>query len=562
MKRKISRRAFLGGSAAVTSTLMLGGCEKIYRIFSPESAQTAAHTVNGTYYPPALLGLRGDSEGVQAAAHSVALKKQTYTLPGKADEQYDLVIVGAGISGLTAAYLYQKQRPEAKILLIDNHDDFGGHAQRNEFTVGGRLLISYAGSESIDSPESEYSEESLALLKDLGVDYKKFETYFHQDLYEKTRGLKKGVFFNKASFGKDTVIAALPEAGEEEAAEIISRFPLADADKEALAALYTDPADYLKGQNKRRRAQTAEETNYYDFLKNYAKLPEGALKYLKNISSEYWGHAINAISVQEAFEEGYPGLDNLGLKAEEEGEEEPYIYHFPDGNASIARLLVRKMIPASAPGSTMEDIVLAKFDYSKLDAPENNVRIRLNSTALLVENNDGGVAVAYMPHGGGNLKQVQAKQAVFAGHSALAARVIPQMPEAQKAAALTNVKVQSGRKKHPCIPKTRCVFTLRSRCALLPDPARRSGQHGRLPKPAHPRRARRYPHGAHRHRLCRKNRPRHVPQRPPPPERPRLQSAGNRNARSIARHLRSSGRKPRRRAGRRYPQPLGTRLQL
>lgn len=441
MKRKISRRAFLGGSAAVTSTLMLGGCEKIYRIFSPESAQTAAHTVNGTYYPPALLGLRGDSEGVQAAAHSVALKKRAYTLPGKADEQYDLVVVGAGISGLTAAYLYQKQRPEAKILLIDNHDDFGGHAQRNEFTVGGRLLISYAGSESIDSPESEYSEESLALLKDLGVDYKKFETYFHQDLYEKTRGLKKGVFFNKASFGKDTVIAALPEAGEEEAAEIIARFPLADADKEALAALYTDPADYLKGQNKRRRAQTAEETSYYDFLKNYAKLPEGALKYLKNISSEYWGHAINAISVQEAFEEGYPGLDNLGLKAEEEGEEEPYIYHFPDGNASIARLLVRKMIPASAPGSTMEDIVLAKFDYSKLDAPENNVRIRLNSTALLVENNGGGVAVAYMPHGGGNLKQVQAKQAVFAGHSALAARVIPQMPEAQKAAARTNVKV-------------------------------------------------------------------------------------------------------------------------
>lgn len=443
MKHKISRRTFLGGSAAVTSTLMLGGCEKIYRIFSPESAPTAgraAKTVNASYYPPALLGLRGDSEGVQAAAHSMALQGKAYTLPGKAEEQYDLVVVGAGISGLTAAYLYQKQRPEAKILLLDNHDDFGGHAQRNEFTVDGRLLISYAGSESIDSPESEYSEESLGFLTELGIDYTKFETYFHQDLYEKTRKLKEGVFFNKAAFGKDAVVAGLPAAGEEDAAEIIAQFPLSDADKAALSALYTDPADYLKGKNKRQRAEIAEETSYYDFLKNYAKLPEGALKYLKNISSEYWGHAINAISVQEALDEGYPGVQNLGLE-EEGGEEEPYIYHFPDGNASIARMLVRKIIPTVAAGNTMEDIVLAKFDYSKLDLPENKVRLRLNSTVLLLENNSEGVAVAYMPHGSGNLKQVQAKQAVFAGHSALAARVIPKMPDAQKTAALTNVKV-------------------------------------------------------------------------------------------------------------------------
>lgn len=439
MKRKISRRAFLGGSAAVTGSLMLGGCEKIYRIFSPESTPSGK-AVTAAYYPPALTGLRGDAEGVQAAAHSAALQHKTYTLPGKAEEQYDLVVVGAGISGLTAAYLYRKQRPEAKILILDNHDDFGGHAVRNEFTVNGRLLVTYGGSESIDSPESEYSEQSKALLKELGIDYTKFETYFQQDLYEKTRNLKAGVFFNKAAFGRDAVVAGLPEAGEDDAAEIIAQFPLSEADKTALAALYTDPADYLKGKSKRQRAEFAEETSYYDFLKNYVKLPEGALKYLKNLSSEYWGHAINAVSVQEASDEGYPGVQNLDLK-KDESEEEPYIYHFPDGNASIARILVRKLIPAAAAGSTMEDIVLAKFDYGRLDAPENSVRIRLNSTALLLENNGEGVAVAYMPREGSSLKQVQAKQAVFAGHSALAARVIPQMPEAQKTAALTNVKV-------------------------------------------------------------------------------------------------------------------------
>ncbi len=406
MKHKFSRRAFLGGSAALAGSVMLGGCEKIYRTFSPRSHSQGA--VNSNYYPPALLGLRGDADSSQTAAHSAALYRQTYTLPGKADEQYDLVVVGAGISGLTAAYLYGKQRPDAKILILDNHDDFGGHAMRNEFTVDGRLLISYAGSESIDSPKSEYSEESLGLLKDLGIDYTKFETYFQQDLYEKTRKLKAGVFFNKAAFGQDAVVPALPETGGDDAAEIIARFPLSEAGKAALTALYTAPADYLKGKSKSQRAEFAEETSYYDFLKHYAKLPEDALKYLKNISSEYWGHAINAISVQEALEDGYPGVQNLGLSAEE-SEEEPYIYHFPDGNASIARLLVRKLIPAVAAGNTMEDVVLAKFDYAKLDKPENPVRIRLNSTALLIENNPNGVAVAYMPREGGNLRQVQAK---------------------------------------------------------------------------------------------------------------------------------------------------------
>ncbi|QEY26483.1 NAD(P)-binding protein [Neisseria zalophi] len=440
MKRLFSRRTFLKGTTAVAGTLMLSSCDSVYRLFSPNSAGSGTAAVNADYYPPALLGLRGDTDGVQTAAHSVALQGENYQLPGKAEEQYDLVVVGAGLSGLTAAYLYQKQRPDAKILLLDNHEDFGGHAQRNEFTVDGRLLISYAGSESIDSPKSEYSEESLALLEDLGIDYTKFEQYFHQDLYEQTRKLKEGVFFNQAAFGKDAVVSGIPMVDEEDSLAVIEKFPLPDEDKQALMKLYAEPADYLKGKTKSGRKEFAENTSYYDFLKNYVKLPEGALKYLKNISSEYWGHAINAISVQEALDDGYPGVQNLGLETEEY-EEEPYIYHFPDGNASIARMLVRRMIPAVAAGDTMEDIVLAKFDYSKLDVPENKIHIRLNSTALLLENNNEGVAVAYLPRDGANLKQVQAKQAIFAGHSALAARVIPQMPEAQKNAAKTNVKI-------------------------------------------------------------------------------------------------------------------------
>ena len=50
-------------------------------------------------------------------------------------EEFDLVVVGGGISGLAAAYFYRQARPNARILILDNHDDFGGHAKRNEFHV-------------------------------------------------------------------------------------------------------------------------------------------------------------------------------------------------------------------------------------------------------------------------------------------------------------------------------------------------------------------------------------------------------------------------------------------
>ena len=87
----------------------------------------------------------------------------------------------------------------------------------------------------------------------------------------------------------------------------------------------------------------------------------------------------------------YPGFDGLGFPVA--GKEEPYIYHFPDGNASIARLLVRSLIPAAMPGHSMEDVVTARADYSKLDEETNAVRIRLNSTVVHVP----GMKIARRP---------------------------------------------------------------------------------------------------------------------------------------------------------------------
>jgi spermidine dehydrogenase len=136
----------------------------------------------------------------------------------------------------------------------------------------------------------------------------------------------------------------------------------------------------------------------------------------------------------------YPGLkaQRLALAGQGDVEEEPYIYHFPDGNASIARMVVRKMIPGIAPGHTMDDIVLAPFDYSLLDRAEQPVRIRLSSTAVEARNVAGGVEIAYV--NGGKVSRVAAHDCILACYHAMIPYIAPEASETQKAALHANVR--------------------------------------------------------------------------------------------------------------------------
>ena len=115
-------------------------------------------------------------------------------------------MIGGGISGLAAAWFFRRAAgPDARILVLDNHDDFGGHAKRNEFTLERRLIIGYGGSQSIQSPRTLYSDVARGLLRDLGVDIGRFETAFDRNLYS-SLGLSRGVFFAREAFGSDVLV--------------------------------------------------------------------------------------------------------------------------------------------------------------------------------------------------------------------------------------------------------------------------------------------------------------------------------------------------------------------
>ena len=121
-----------------------------------------------TYYPPTLTGLRGSHEGSFEVAHALAWNGQRPSEYQTLDEHYDLVIVGGGLSGLAAAYLYRKQAgADKKILILDNHDDFGGHARRNEFHADGRMLLGFGGSINLET--YAFSDNVQELLFEIGV---------------------------------------------------------------------------------------------------------------------------------------------------------------------------------------------------------------------------------------------------------------------------------------------------------------------------------------------------------------------------------------------------------
>ncbi len=408
---------------------------------------------DGRYYPPALTGLRGSHVGSFEVAHQMGWEKKAFDtdkLP--ITEDYDLVVVGGGLSGLSAAWFYREKHPKAKILILENHDDFGGHAKRNEFQAGGRLIIGYGGSEAFQSPNHLYSKEVNGLLKKLGVNIKRFETAFDRQFYPGL-GLSRGVFFDKENFGEDKLVTGDPtpmvaddiapdQLHARSISDFINDFPLPETDRQALIALHVAPKDYLPGKTAEEKAEYLATTSYRDFLLKNVGLSEGAVKYFQSRTNDFMALSIDAVASADAYSVGFPGFGGMNLApiSEEAAAEmeEPYIYHFPDGNASLARLLVRSLIPAVAPGHTMDDIVLAPFDYARLDQPRTPVRVRLNSTAVSVRNVGDGVHIGYSR--GGQLAQVRGKRCILACYNMMIPYLLRDLPAEQAQALSQNVK--------------------------------------------------------------------------------------------------------------------------
>jgi spermidine dehydrogenase len=437
----ITRRDFLNGTALAIAAGLT------------PAAQLAA----AAQYPPALTGMRGQHPGSFEVAHAFAREGQRFGVDSAAtEESYDLVVVGGGISGLSAAWFYRRAvGPQARILILDNHDDFGGHAKRNEFVAGPRTLIGYGGSQSIQSPKTLWSDVAKALLRDIGVDIARFEIAFERGFYS-SLGLSRGVFFDRETFGRDTLVANDPllsrrtEAGAA-LAKFVAAMPIADPSKQQLLSLYDPARDPLAGRSADAKLKILKATSYRDYLIKLCGCSEEVANCFQGRPLGFFGLGSDAVPAFDLRSFGYPGFAGLGLPFDEHPEwSEPYIYHFPDGNASLARLLVRALIPDAATSRTindivlathgiaMDDIVLADFNYDQLDRGDSGVRIRLASTVVDVRQGGEAVSIGYVR--GRASHRVTAKHAVLACFHMMIPYLMRQLPQAQREALALNVK--------------------------------------------------------------------------------------------------------------------------
>jgi spermidine dehydrogenase len=386
MDRSISRRDFLNGAAAVTTVSALPGGAFAS---SNETAEAAA-----VGYPPGRTGPRGSHPGSYEVAHQLLWQGRQDQGPVQDAEPgvYDLIVVGAGLSGLSAAYFYRQQHPDARVLLLDNHDDFGGHAKRNEFELDGRTILSYGGTQSLEDPGA-YSAVIKDLLADLGVDTKRFETAYDHEFFRRN-DLASATYFDSANFGSDrlvryplmdyTMFLALAPTSLD-AKDAVAQMPLGENAARELLRLLEARGNRVTDIPASEQQEYLWRISYRDFLERHMGITD------PEVFALYQGLTVDSsasIEVSSALGvmgySGFPGLQATAL-SQYEDVAEPYIFHFPDGLASIARLLVRDMIPRVAAGTTMDDIVLAKFDYSNLDEEDSNVRLRLNSMVVRAE---------------------------------------------------------------------------------------------------------------------------------------------------------------------------------
>jgi spermidine dehydrogenase len=447
--RAIPRRDFLQGALVGAASAL---CGPLLRAHADQAmlAAGSAPQDQPDYYPPILTGMRGSHPGSFEAAH--ALRDGRDAGPGSdTGESYDLIIVGGGISGLSAAHFFRARHgADARILILDNHDDFGGHAKRNEFHAGEGLQLANGGTLEIDSPRP-YSPVSAGLIRELGIDVEALSRKCENRKFYAGLGLHRGAFFDRETFGADHLAVGIDRAP---IAHALAHAPLSARARADIERIEEGSVDYLPGVPSADKKLQLSRISYRDFLRDLVKADPKVIAYYQPKSHDEWAVGIDAVSALDCWAFGLPGFRGMHLEGGSIARMgyTPAGYkdtggsaslHFPDGNATIARLLVRSLLPEAVPGSNAEDVVTARVDYHLLDRSDSSVRLRLSSIVLGAQHlgdpsSAREVQVRYVR--GGRVQTVRAAGCVLACYNAMIPYLVPELPEAQKTALHQLVK--------------------------------------------------------------------------------------------------------------------------
>ncbi|MDH2426605.1 NAD(P)-binding protein [Sphaerisporangium sp. TRM90804] len=447
MDRPISRRDFFDGVTMVAATTALGSLAgrgaPSTPLEGPGRTRSAAH-------PAAAQGLRGNTPDALAVPHALRDGRfwERAGEPEPTGERYDLVVVGAGVSGVTAAYAWTRRHPRARVLVLDNHDDIGGQARRNEFHPAGRAgpLVSHGGSGGLYAP-SEWSRDGRELLADLGVEVSGAGGAGGADpaLYPGL-GMHEAVFCDRESFGADRLVRLAPGRAT---ADWVAELPVAARAREELALLYDHPPDWFPGLSGEEKKRRLAALTYTRFLREVCGAHPDVVRFCQTMPSATWAHGADALGALDAWllagRFTYPGFAGLGLDASHPSPlastraargRAADAHPFPEGNQALVRMMVARMVPGFAGAASAGEITTTRLDRGALDRAGNRVRVRLSSPVVLVRA-DG--TVGYFD--GARVRTVRGGAVVMACGHTMIPYLVQDLPAEQKDAMRQAVRM-------------------------------------------------------------------------------------------------------------------------
>jgi len=443
----VTRRDFigstlLGAGAALTGMVAPSFMRTAYAAPPPGSNGAPMTGLTAAWTGPGGIGdyarSNGNTHEVLNAAHGDIRNHEMDKYLDTAietGEELDVIVVGAGIAGLTAAYTLRKERPNAKVLVLDQHPMFGGEAKQNEFEVDGTHLWAPQGSTGMVFPTEQakkynfYSEFEKELdfpeafefqtPKNLSSDYLIARDAW-SPMHVAWEQADIGYYYDSKGFIKNAWANGWRDA------------PISEKTKLDMMVL----ENFRTPPRRPDWEQWLDSMTYQDFVTNVVGVGPEVMKYFNHeMASMGCGLGGDIVSAYSAYNFLQPGviayMRDLDA-AKGDPTDETYLVSFPGGNAAIARRLVQKMIPGAFPGKTLSELILGSMNWKALDNPNQAVKLRLSSTVIAVAH-DGdpqgakGAVVCYQR--GGKLFKARAKAVILAGQQHVNRHICRDIPK-------------------------------------------------------------------------------------------------------------------------------------
>jgi spermidine dehydrogenase len=421
--RAITRRDFIYGSSLLMGSA-LAGCDS-GDSRAPVAVQDYGFDVGSDWYGPGGTGdyaaSHGNTPGLVRTAHDIRAGRFNDAALRVADssEEFDLVIIGGGFAGLSAAHHFHRLNPSGRALILDNHPIFGGEAKRNDFEVNGVHISGPQGSNDFAVQRKTGDPDDYFTALNLPREYEfaepggaaagmriPFDNYDY--LHWHHNSFDVGHFFRS---GATPWVKDLWRSGLDDA-------PWSEEERQAFRRLREIDVVAPNGQALDPWLDSMTINSYYE---DVLGLPETVASYYDPIMASIIGLGGDAISAHWGRYFSMPGFTRPT------DYEAGALMSFPGGNAAIARHFVKNFNPGAIDGSSFEEILFGRIVFDELDRDGKPVRIRLRSTAVNVENQADRVRVIYARDG--ELHQLTAKAVVMASGGWVNRHVIRDLPD-------------------------------------------------------------------------------------------------------------------------------------